>query len=89
MLQQFFEQLKNNGETYLRVKVRPGAAATAVREVMADETLKIDVAAAPERGRANAELVRFLAAEFGVAGENVKILSGAGDRVKLVKILRS
>lgn len=87
MWERFRKQLHTTGEAYLRIKARPGAAATEVREIMADDTVKIDLAAAPERGRANEELVRFLAAEFGVAKENVRILSGAGERTKLVKIV--
>jgi hypothetical protein len=86
MLEELKQQCQQNGEVYLRVKVRPNAAETALKEVLADETIKIDVAAPAERGKANAELIRFLAGEFGVAKENVRIISGAGERVKLVKI---
>jgi len=82
-----FKKILNTGqEVYLRVKVRPNAADTALKTLLADETLKIDLAAPAERGKANAELIRFLAKEFGVDRENVKILSGVGERVKLVKI---
>lgn len=91
MLTALKQALETDGEVYFRVKARPGARATAVREIMADEeeTVKIDIAAAPERGRANTALIKFLAEEFEVPKADVKILSGAGDRVKLVKIIRS
>ena len=87
----FFEFKKlflEKGEVYLRVKVRPNAAKTLAKEVMADETVKIDLAAAPVKGKANQELIKFLAKEFVVSKDNVKIISGAGERVKLVKIIR-
>ena len=77
-----------SGEIYLRVKVRPNAAKTCVKEIMIDETVKIDLAAAPVKGRANQELIKFLAQEYKVTKDNVKIISGAGERVKLVKIVK-
>jgi uncharacterized protein (TIGR00251 family) len=56
--------------------------------MMADDTLKIDIAAVPEDGEANLELVRFLASEFGVGRENIEILSGQRGRRKTVKVVR-
>ena len=87
-----FSQLKKlyreNGEVYLRVKVRPGAAKTCLKEIMADETVKIDLAAAPVKGKANQELIKFLSQEFDATAGDIKIISGAGDRLKLVKIVK-
>jgi len=88
MLINFKKLFLRNGEIYLRVKVRPNAAKTCVKEIMADETVKIDLAAAPVKGRANQELIKFLAQEYKVTKDNVKIISGAGERVKLVKIVK-
>ncbi|MFH1254994.1 MAG: DUF167 domain-containing protein [bacterium] len=87
----FFKSKKSlleKGDIYLRVKARPGAAETRAKEIMADETVKIDLAAAPAKGKANKELIKFLAREFELNENNVKIISGAADRVKLVKIIR-
>lgn len=86
MLSKFKEQFKNKKEVYLRVKVRPNSAKSEMKELMEDETIKIDIAAPPVRGRANQELTKFLACEFEVDKNNIKIISGAGDRVKLIKI---
>lgn len=44
---------------------------------------KVRVAAAPEGGKANAELVRFLAE---VVAADVRIVSGAGSRTKVVEL---
>lgn len=70
----------------IRVKVRPNAAATRVAGMMADGTIKIDVAAPPDKNKANRELARFLSKELKVPAENVKIVSGAGKPFKIVKI---
>ncbi len=53
---------------------------------MEDNTVKIDVAARPVKGKANKELIKFLAKEFDVMEENVIIISGAGEKTKLIKV---
>ena len=88
MLVKFKELFFEKGEVYLRVKARPNAAKTCVKEIMADETIKIDLAATPVKGKANQELIKFLARQFAAAASNIKVISGAGERVKLVKIFK-
>ncbi|MDD4902528.1 MAG: DUF167 domain-containing protein [Patescibacteria group bacterium] len=78
--------LTEKQELYLRVKAIPGAARTEIKTVMADGTIKIAVAAPPEKGKANRALVEFLAEEFGVRKNGVAIISGATNRIKLIKI---
>jgi uncharacterized protein (TIGR00251 family) len=51
-----------------------------------DGTLKVKVAAAPERGRANEELRATLARFFGVALRDVEIVSGETSQRKRVRI---
>lgn len=88
MLEQYIKNLADNKEIYLRIKVLPGAGKTEFVEEMMDGTLKIAVAAVPERGKANLELIKYLSKAFGVAKGGVKIISGAGGRLKLIKISR-
>lgn len=90
MLAQFIEQFNKKGEIYLRIKARPGAPLSKVKEVLNDpdgEIIKLDVAAPAVKGKANLELIKFLADEFRVNKNNIKIISGAGERMKLVKIV--
>ena len=82
------KQLAAKGEAYLAVKVMPGSAKTEFREQMADDTYKISVAAAPEKGKANTELIKFLAREFKVLKNQIAIISGAGERTKLIKLIK-
>ena len=98
MLTKYRENLEENGEVYLRIKARPGASKTMVKGALVaeddrdengqNETIKIDVAAPAENNRANQALIKFLSQEFGVPVAQVKVLSGAGDRYKLVKVTR-
>jgi hypothetical protein len=91
MLSNFKSQLKTRGEVYLRVKVKINAQASAIKEIIKDdedeETIKIDIAAQPIQGRANEELIKLLAREFGVSKNTIKIINGQGSRLKLVKIV--
>lgn len=64
----------------------PRADATRVRGRMADGTVKIALKAPPADGRANEELIRFLADEFHTRRSSVRILAGGTSRRKLVSI---
>lgn len=88
MLAKYIDNLANNKEIYLKVKIIPGRAKTEFLSPMADGTLKIAVAAIPEKGEANQELIKFLASELGVRKYQVQITAGASGRDKLVKVSR-
>ena len=47
---------------------------------------KVRVAADPERGRANEELLRHLAERLDLARDRLEIVSGAGSRRKTVAL---
>lgn len=71
----------------LKLRVLPRAQRTGWAETMADGTRKVRIAAPPEKGRANEELIRFLAEEYGVARSAVEIRSGASAQLKQVRII--
>lgn len=72
----------------LRVKVIPKSSKSEVIGYLPDGTLKVKIAAAPERGKANAELCALLAKQFGVPRKNVTIVSGETSQHKHVRISR-
>lgn len=89
MLEKYVEEFNKKGETYLKVKANPGMSKTEIKGILKigdEEILKINIAAPPEKGRANLELIRFLAREFKAGKNKVNLISGAGDRIKLIKI---
>jgi len=53
---------------------------------MGDGTLKVKVAAAPEKGKANEALCSFLAEHYGVPRSAVTIISGHSAALKLVRV---
>lgn len=81
---------------YLRVKAIPKSPKTELVEILNEEiegssvqTHKIRLKAAPEKGKANEELIRFLASSLALPRTAFSIISGKTDRIKLVKINRA
>lgn len=85
-LANFILKLQEKGELYISVKVLPGAGKNAIIEFLEDETIKIALKAQAERGKANSELISFLAKEFKVNKDRIQIISGKTARIKLIKI---
>lgn len=67
------------------VKVVPGSSVTALAGVLGD-LLKIKVAAPPEKGKANKNLIEFLSKQLGIKRNQISILSGQINPVKKIKI---
>lgn len=80
-------QLRADGRLRLDIKVVPKSAKTEFAGTMDDGTLKIRLAAVPERGKANAELCAFLAHAFGVPQRNVTIVSGETSPRKRIDVV--
>jgi len=66
-------------------KIVPGSSRTAACGLF-DDMLKIKVAAAPEKGKANQCLLRFLAEILGVKRNAVSIIAGQTAAVKQVQV---
>ena len=86
IIENLYKKFIQDGEIYLKIKVRPGASRSEVKNIMEDGTVKIDISAAPSRGKANQELIKFLASLFRTSKNNIKIISGASERLKIIKI---
>jgi uncharacterized protein len=67
------------------VKVVPRSSKTAVVGVLGG-MLKVKLAAAPEKGKANESLVEFLADTLGVKRNAVTITSGHTSPIKTIQI---
>jgi hypothetical protein len=68
----------------IHVKAIPRSAKTEIAGTMADGTLKIRIAAPPDKGKANEELVRFLRAHFNAT--SVEIISGQTAALKIIRL---
>jgi uncharacterized protein (TIGR00251 family) len=72
-----------NGELRLDIKALPGASKTAIAGIK-DQRLRVRIAAAPEDGKANAELIAFLARTLGCAKRDLRLASGEKSRLKTI-----
>jgi len=72
--------------TKLALRVTPGADRTRVTGRLADGRLAVRIAAAPEKGEANQELVRFLARALGLPRAAVRVARGRASRDKLIDV---
>jgi uncharacterized protein (TIGR00251 family) len=69
----------------LLVILTPGASSNTIVGRHGDGR-KVRVAAAPERGRANAALVALLAETFSVPPAAIRVVTGQTSRLKVVEI---
>jgi len=77
---------RTDGDTIrLEIKAIPGASKTEFAGVK-DGRLRIRLAAAPEDGKANAELLGFLSKALGCAKRDLRLVSGEKSRVKVVAL---
>ncbi|MDD3896279.1 MAG: DUF167 domain-containing protein [Candidatus Peribacteraceae bacterium] len=86
MFDALIAELRTRGSVCFSVRVRPGAPKTAVLFSLEDGSMKVAVAAPPEKGKANKELIKYIAQQFGVPRTQVSIISGAADKHKLVQV---
>jgi uncharacterized protein (TIGR00251 family) len=86
MLEELKKALEKNKTVSFGVRVRPFAPETIVTGRLADGTYKVNIDAPAEEGKANEELIRFLAKELGVPPPRVRILAGGTGRRKLIKV---
>lgn len=84
-IQQLKQSIKEKGCSYLRIKVIPKGGSTELFGILDDETWKIRLKAAPEKGKANKELVQYLSKLLDVPKSEISIISGQVDRTKLVR----
>lgn len=74
------------GGVRLQLHVQPGASRTGLAGTYGN-ALKVRVAAPPADGRANRELIEYLAEFLGVARGNLTLLKGETGRRKTIVVL--
>ncbi len=84
----FFEE--NQKGIILRVRLTPNSSSCKISGVFVDpngdEWLKISVISVPEKGKANQELIRFLAAKLKISKSDLQIIGGELDRYKKILV---
>lgn len=70
---------------FLSIKVKPNAKTTKVVRWLDEKTVEIAIHAPPKEGKANAELIRFLADRLDTPKSSIEIVSGQIARLKRVE----
>jgi uncharacterized protein (TIGR00251 family) len=69
----------------LKVKAVPGASRSEIVGRLG-EALKVRVAAPPEGGKANCEILELLAEKLGLPAAGVALVSGAASPAKVIEL---
>lgn len=84
----FSEQTKHG--LIIRVRLTPNSSCCLLKGIFTDadgqEYLKINVVSVPEKGKANRELIAFLASKLKISKSALKLISGETDRYKKILI---
>jgi len=76
-----------DGGVVFTAKIVPGSSGPTRLCGLLDGMVKIKVAAAPEKGKANKCLLKFLAKQLDVKKSSVSIISGQTSPIKHVQVL--
>jgi uncharacterized protein len=79
-----FLRAREDGKSELRVRVQPGAKQSMIDGIWNNERLNIKLHAPPVDGKANTELIRFLAEITGLSKRSFEITAGPKSREKTV-----
>ena len=77
---------EHNEASVFIAKIVPGSSGPTRICGLLDEMLKVKVSAAPEKGKANQCLIKFLSKQLGVKKNAVSIISGTTSPVKRVNV---
>jgi hypothetical protein len=80
------QRLAHERKLVLNIRAVPKSPTIGWGGQLADGTYKVRINAAPEKGKANEEIVEFLAAEFAVRRSAITIVAGATSQNKMIKI---
>lgn len=73
----------------LKIKVTTKSQKTEIFWILWEDILKLRVKAIPEKGKANKEIINFFAKSLGISKNNIEIISGLTDELKIIKINKS
>jgi uncharacterized protein (TIGR00251 family) len=76
------EILQTGKGVSLRLRVKPGGRQQRIIGAYGG-ALKLEVSAAPEKGRANTAVIRLLSEVFGIGRDRVEIVAGASSQDKI------
>ncbi len=86
LLNEYLKNLDTQGKVFLRVKVTSKMSKFQFTNILDDGTLKLNIRSAPEKGKANKEIIKELSRIFNVSKIDIKIISGETSPLKIIEI---
>ena len=71
----------SDGDWILQVRAKPGGRVEKLRGVH-ENSLRVEITSPPEKGKANAAIIKLLAKTTGLAKRDITLLSGSTSREK-------
>jgi len=69
----------------IKLIIKPNSSVTGIYGIYRNR-IKIKLAAAPEKGKANKELIKFISSKIGISKKNIKIIAGEKSVYKEISI---
>ncbi|XVN40488.1 MAG: DUF167 domain-containing protein [Rickettsia endosymbiont of Argas persicus] len=85
----FFTYNPSSKSAFLNIKVKAAAKNNAIKEFIVINDiayLKISIKSLPEQGKANAEIINYLAKEWQLLRSNLEIIKGHTNSLKTILI---
>lgn len=86
MLDKAKKELQTDGQAVVEIKVKTGSSRNEILEDR-EEIIKMAIKEPADKGRANKEIILFLAKMFQISQDDIKIITGKTSSKKKIKLI--
>ena len=89
-MKEIFDSIQSRKQKKILLKVRAGAKQSSVDGwiiINDKEYLKLSIKSPPEKGKANKEIIKYLAEELAIPKSDIEITSGKTSQFKVVNLV--
>lgn len=89
-MKEIFDSIQARKQKKILLKVRAGAKQSSVDGwiiINDKEYLKLSIKSPPEKGKANKEIIEYLAEELAISKSDIEITSGKTSQFKVVSLV--
>ena len=89
-MKEIFDSIQSRKQKKILLKVRAGAKQSSVDGwiiINDKEYLKLSIKSPPEKGKANKEIIEYLAEEWAISKSDIEITSGKTSPFKVVNLV--
>ena len=89
-MKEVFDSIQSRKQKKILLKVRAGAKQSSVDGwiiINDKEYLKLSIKSPPEKGKANKEIIEYLAEELAIPKSDIEITSGKTSQFKVVNLV--